>query len=181
MLDQCDRPDDMDAADLQPDAEASAIVEFERDATDWILVVYVFLAVLAVGHIVTDGGWIALLGGGFFACFFLLAAYGRAITIPERRVDLAFDREGLSVPTVFDKKLPWSAVTGFALEHGHEDGLSLYVEVIEPKSYGPRSRLSLVAWPVFSQGFRLGLDSIACTEAGVESAFRRFAPRARKV
>ncbi|CAN7186435.1 hypothetical protein LJR090_000573 [Bosea sp. LjRoot90] len=167
----------MSTVDVQAEAETSAIIEFERSKADWILVAYFVLGVIAIGYFLSRGGLVV----GLFGCLLFRAAYGRAITIPERKVDLAFDHEGLSVPTVFEQKLPWGAITGFALEHGHEGGLELYVEVIEPKSYGPRSRLSLTAWPVFSRGFRLALDSIACSDVGVEAAFRRFAPHARKV
>lgn len=167
----------MSAVDAQADAEVSAIIEFERNETDWVLVACFVLGAVAIGYFLSHGGLMV----GFCGCLLFWAAYRRAIRVPERRVDLAFDREGLLVPTVFDQKLPWSAITGFALEQRHEGGLELYVEVIEPKSYGPRSRLSLSAWPVFSRGFRLDLDSIACSDAGVEAAFRRFAPGARKV
>lgn len=172
----------MSAVDVQADAEAPAIVEFHRKGSRWGSVLfYVVLGTLFVAWFVSNGGWTALLGGGFFACLFLLAIYGRMVDVPGRKVDLAFDREGLSVPAVFEQKLPWSAVTGFALEPGVEGGLTLHVEVTKPKSYGPRSRLSLMAWPVFSHGFHLSLDSITCTEEGIEAAFRRFAPHARKV
>lgn len=165
----------MSTVDAKADTKTSAIIEFERSATDWLLVAFFALGAVAIGYFVSNGGLMV----GFCGCLLFWAAYRRAIRGPERRVDLAFDDDGLSVPTVFDQKLPWSAITGFALEYRQEGELELYVEVTEPDSHGPKSRLS--AWPVFSRGFRLDLDSIACSEAGVEAAFRRFAPGARKV
>lgn len=142
-----------------------------------MLVAFFVLGAVAIGYFVSNGGLMV----GFCGCLLIWAAYRRAIKIPERRVDLAFDGEGLSVPTIFDQKLPWSAVKRFAFEMWSEAGLMLYVEIAEPKSYGPRSRLSLPTWPGFPHGFRLSLDTIACSKDEVEAAFRRFAPQVRKL
>jgi len=169
--------DEMSTVDVQADTETSAIIEFERSATDWLLVAFFALGAVAIGYFISNGGLMV----GFCGCLLFWAAYRRAIKVPERKIGLAFDCEGLLVPTVFNQKLPWSAIAGFGFETESESGRMLCVEVVELKSYGPKSKLSLLAWPGFPDGFYLSLDSVTCSETEIEAAFRRFAPQVRKI
>ncbi|MDZ4369444.1 MAG: hypothetical protein U0987_20860 [Afipia sp.] len=171
----------MSVFDVQAETKAPTRIEFRGNESRGEAFFYLGFGGFLVTLFVSKGGWTAIIGGTIFGSLFLLLAFGKAFGELDRSVYLAFDAEGLSVPTLFGQTLPWSAITGFAFETGTEGGFYLYVEVTEPRSYGPKSRLSLITWPVFSHGFRLGLDSIACNEKAVEAAFRRFAPGARKV
>lgn len=172
---------EMSPLDALAEREAPTRIEFRGNESRWGALFYLGVGAVIIAYFVSKGGWTAIVGVGIFGSLFLLLAFGKAFGELDRSVYLAFDAEGLSVPTLFGQTLPWSAITGFAFETGTEGGFYLYVEVTEPRSYGPKSWLSLITWPVFSQGFRLGLDTIACNEKAVEAAFRRFAPGARKV
>lgn len=170
----------MSVFDVQGESETPTRIEFRGDDSRWDALFHLGVGGAIVAHFVSKGGWTAIVGVGIFGSLFLLLAFGKAFGELDRSVHLAFDEEGLLVPPLFERKLPWSAITSFALKYGNEGGLELYVELIEPKSYGSRSRLSLITWPVFSHGFRFRLPPTACSEEVVESAFRHFAPQVRK-
>ena len=61
----------MSTVDAKADAEASAIIEFERSATDWLLVAFFVLGAVAIGYFVSNGGLMV----GFCGCLL----FGRLI------------------------------------------------------------------------------------------------------
>ena len=170
----------MSAFDARAKSGTPSRIEFRGDDSRWSALFYLGVGGAIVAYFVSKGGWTAVVGAGIFGSLFLLLAFGKAFGELDRSVHLAFDEEGLLVPPLFERKLPWSAITGFALKYGNEGDLQLYVEVSEPKSYGSKSGLSLITWPVFSHGFRFRLPPTACSEEVVEAAFRHFAPQVRK-
>ncbi|GAU84417.1 hypothetical protein [Bosea sp. BIWAKO-01] len=169
---------------MQTIDEAPASIEFRANESRWEALVYVGFGGWIVYDMASKGGWTAVVGVALFGSLFLLLAFGKAVGEPDRSVHLAFDEEGLLVPRVFGRRLPWTAVHSYALETGSENGSTLRVYVTEPELYGPKPTGLWETWLTSSSaltGIRMSISRLACDEKDIEVAFQRFAPQVRRI
>lgn len=183
MLACCREPDDMNVFDVQAESETPTRIEFRGNESRWEALFYLGACGLVLAYLIPMGGSSAILGGVFFGSLLLLVAFGKAFGEVDRSVHLAFDEEGLTVPHIFARKLPWIAVQSYSFVD-RDNGWALNVGLAESKLYEPHKlnfTSFLKPWPLTSSGFRLPLDGVAGDEKDIELAFRRFAPQVRKV
>lgn len=166
---------------MQTSAEAPASIKFRGNESRWEALFYVGLGGLIIHHLLSRDSSTAVVGSVLFGSLFLILAFGKALGEPDRSVHLAFDVEGLEVPNVFARKVPWTAVQTYSIDPDRENGLVLLVGLAEPALYEPKVTDPLKTWPVTWSGFRLPLHNVACGEEEIEAAFRRFAPQVRRI
>ncbi|KFC67248.1 hypothetical protein FG93_03983 [Bosea sp. LC85] len=171
----------MGSFDLPTNTEAPVSIEFRGNESRWEALFYVGFGGWIVYELASKGGWTAVIGVALFGSLFLLLAVGKALGEPDRSVHLAFDEEGLWVPNVFARKVPWPAVQTYFIDPDRENGIVLLVGLTEPALYEPKVTEPLKTWPVTWSGLRLPLHDVACREEEIEAAFRRFAPKVRRI
>jgi hypothetical protein len=162
-----------------------ASVEFRGNERRWETLCYLFAAsAIVTGFIkfMSTGGshWIV---GGMFITPLVFFALGRASRDFDRSIHLAFDEEGLTIPRVFTRKVPWTAVQSYSFAPDSNNGLVLSIGLIEPKLYGPQILMASnfrMSWPYARSGVRVSLDGVAGGEKEIDATFRRFAPQVRK-
>lgn len=177
---------EMSAVDVPAETNAPNRIEFRGNGRRWEMGFYL----CAAGAIVTTfinfirtGGSAPIVGGLLIAPL-VLFALGRASRDLDRSVHLAFDEEGLTVPDILTRKVPWTAVQSYSFDPGRNKELVLSVGLIEPKLYRPHildfTRFRR-PWPFPRSGVRLSLAGVAGGEKEIDAAFRRFAPQVRNV
>lgn len=177
--------DEMSTVDVQAETNAPNRIEFRGNERRWEMLFYLS----AAGAIVS--AFIKLIHTGGSAPIVVLViappvlfALGRACRDFDYSVHLAFDDEGLTVPDILTRKVPWAAVQSYSFDPGRDKGLVLSVGLIEPKLYRPHildfTRFRR-PWPFPRSGVRLSLAGVAGGEKEIDAAFRRFAPQVRKI
>lgn len=176
----------MSVFDVQAETIAPTRIEFRGNERYWETTFYVGAAgaiVTTFINFIRTGGSAPIVGGLLIAPL-VLFALGRASRDLDRSVHLAFDEEGLMVPHVLTRAVPWTAVQSYSFVPGRKRGLVLSIGLIEPKLYGPHI-LNVsgfrMPWPFTRSGVRLSLDGVAGNEKEIDAAFWRFAPQVRKV
>lgn len=162
--------------DMHENARDSDRIEFRGNESRLESVFYIGFGGFIVYHVLSLGGWTAIVGGVFFGALFLLLAAVKVFSEPDRQVYLAFDVEGLLAPHVVSRKLPWSAIKGYSLFPGTESEGSLFVKVDEIRAFEPISKNPLELWPISPGGFRVQLHKLDCGPDDIDAAFQRFAP-----
>ncbi len=180
MLGCGNEPDETSVFDVQTESKASNRIEFRGNESRREAWLYLGLAGAAVAYFASKDRGTAVIGGGIFGFWFLLLAFGKAFGELDRSVHLAFDEEGLTVPRVFARKVPWSAIQSYSFDPNLEVHAVL-VDVVEPVRFEPKVTDPLKTWLVTWRGFSLPLNEVACSDAEIEDAFRRFAPQVRKI
>lgn len=179
----------MSTVDVQAETNAPNRIEFRGNGRRFEMAFYFGAAGAIVANFINlmnrigTGGW-APIAGGLFISLFVLFALRKAFRDLDRSVHLAFDEEGLTVPDILIRKVPWAAVQSYSFDPGRHKGLVLSVGLIEPKLYRPHildfTRFRR-PWPFPRSGVRLSLAGVAGGEREIDAAFRRFAPQVRKV
>lgn len=174
--------DEMSTVDVQAGTNALNRIEFRGNERRLEMFFYLSAAgaiVSAFIKLIFTGGSAPIIG--LFIASLVLFALGRASRDLDRSVHLAFDEEGLTVPHVFTRKVPWAAVQSYSFGPGRNNGLVLSIGLNEPKSYGPTLDFASfrMRWPFTRSGVRLSLDGVAGDEKEIDAAFRRFAPQVR--
>lgn len=176
--------DEMSTVDAKAETNAPNRIEFRGNERRWETGFYL----CAAGAIVSAFIKLIYTGGsgpivGLLIAAFVLFGLGRACRDFDRSVHLAFDEEGLTVPDILTRKVPWPAVQSYSFDPGRNKELVLSVDLIEPNLYRPHildfTRFRS-PWPFPRSGVRLSLAGVAGGEKEIDAAFQRFAPQIRK-
>ncbi|WP_148663538.1 hypothetical protein [Bosea vaviloviae] len=91
-------------------------------------------------------------------------------------VKLSFDRDGIFVAALSERRIPWAAIESYSLPPPEDDRPILSIKIADPEALGIMRRNPIAMWAGKRWGFRIPFDRIACDSNDLALGFWRFAP-----
>lgn len=145
----------------------------------WLAAFSFAVGALGVAFFEPDRAPLAIgLGLVFFALFYWISARARARARADRAPKIVVDRDGLALPDIFPKPLPWAAIESLEIfRNRYGANLQLRVDSPRARGYAPRG-LALLPWSFGVRSISVDIAALEGEDEDLASAIRRFAPAA---